>query len=410
MKEHLKNLGRYAVVFLLCIAVFTAAMAAAFTIPNSAIESNQRQAAAVIESEGQYPRYFFDTSACQLDNFTDGLMLDRVLNPDESRNPLASAMDIEGYSRYWHGYQVLLRPALMFLNYKQIRYLNMMLFFGLLAGVFSMMHRKMGLRPALGFLASMVACYAVIIPLSMQFMSVFVLMLLGCLWVLRRYERMSVRELLSFFLVLGMATNFFDLLTAPLLTLGMPLIICLYLEIAHRAGNRFLSSVKLLFFPSLAWGIGYGGCWVAKWAVGSLVLQRNVFAEAASQIFFRVSGSEDYPVDRGEAISENFDRMFLDPGKRLLLLLGVLLGIWLLLALIFWMPAKRLACGAMILAVAAFPYAWFLVMANHSQIHYWFTYRIQAMTLFGVVCWLELAVNWPALRDFVRKKLPGGKN
>lgn len=402
MKEHLRNLGRYCGIFVLCIVIFTASMTISFAIPNQLIASNQQQALAVIENEGQYPRYFFETSACQLDNFTDGLMLDRAIKPDESRNPLASAMDIEGYSRYWHGYQVLLRPALMFLNYKQIRYLNMMVFFGLLAGVFSLMRRKMGLWPAIGFLVSMVACYAVIIPLSMQFMSVFVLMLLGCLWVLWRHERMTSSSTITFFLVMGMMTNFFDLLTAPLLTLGMPLLICLYLETAFRAGNSWFANFKTLFFSSFAWGMGYGGCWISKWAVGSLVLRRNVFAEAISQIFFRVSGSEDYPVDRMKAITENFDRMFVDPGKRLLLLLGVILAIGVLLAVFFRVPGKRLISGTVLLILAAFPYVWILVMANHCQIHYWFTYRIQAITLFGVVCFLDLAIHWDKARQFVR--------
>ncbi len=404
MKQHLRNFGRSCAVFILCIAIFTGAMAAAFAIPNSAIESNQRQAVAVIESEGQYPRYFFDTPACQLDNFTDGLMLDRAINPDESRGPLVSAMDIEGYSRYWHGYQVFLRPALTLLNYKQIRYLNMMVFFILLAGAFALMQRKMGTRPAVGFLVSVAACYAIIIPLSMQFMSVFVLMLLGCIWVLWRHGKTTPSEAVLFFMVLGMTTNFLDLLTAPLLTLGMPLAVYLYLEIASHPENGWFTGFKRLFFPSLAWGLGYGGCWVCKWAVGSLVLRRNVFAEAISQIFFRVSGSEDYPLDRMEALSKNFDRMFVDPGKRLLLLLGIILGLWLLLALLFRKSWKQLLNGTVLLLVALYPYAWILVMANHCQIHYWFTYRIQAVALFAIVCWLDLSVDAGKIRGLFQKK------
>ena len=40
------------------------------------------------------------------------------------------------------------------------------------------------------------------------------------------------------------------------------------------------------------------------------------------------------------------------------------------------------------LLVAFYPYIWYLVMSNHSQIHYWYTYRAQLVTLFGGLVFL----------------------
>ena len=37
------------------------------------------------------------------------------------------------------------------------------------------------------------------------------------------------------------------------------------------------------------------------------------------------------------------------------------------------------------LLVASYPYVWFLVLSNHSQIHFWYTYRAQLVALFGVL-------------------------
>ena len=42
------------------------------------------------------------------------------------------------------------------------------------------------------------------------------------------------------------------------------------------------------------------------------------------------------------------------------------------------------ACLPMLL-VASYPYVWFLVLSNHSQIHFWYTYRAQLVALFGVL-------------------------
>lgn len=36
----------------------------------------------------------------------------------------------------------------------------------------------------------------------------------------------------------------------------------------------------------------------------------------------------------------------------------------------------------------------FMVMAKHVQIHHWFVYWIQAITIFGILCCMEMTVNW----------------
>ena len=45
---------------------------------------------------------------------------------------------------------------------------------------------------------------------------------------------------------------------------------------------------------------------------------------------------------------------------------------------------RILACLPMLM-VAAYPYLWYLVLANHSQIHFWYTYRAQLVTMFGLL-------------------------
>lgn len=36
----------------------------------------------------------------------------------------------------------------------------------------------------------------------------------------------------------------------------------------------------------------------------------------------------------------------------------------------------------------------FMVMAKHVQIHHWSVYWIQAITIFGILCCMEMTVNW----------------
>ena len=49
---------------------------------------------------------------------------------------------------------------------------------------------------------------------------------------------------------------------------------------------------------------------------------------------------------------------------------------------------KTIAASLPIGLVALYPYIWYLVMSNHSQIHYWYTYRAQVLTMFGILVFI----------------------
>ena len=49
----------------------------------------------------------------------------------------------------------------------------------------------------------------------------------------------------------------------------------------------------------------------------------------------------------------------------------------------------------LILGVSLYPYLWYIAFSNHSQIHYFFTYRAQVVTVFGVLAvLLGLLGDW----------------
>ncbi|HAH57516.1 MAG TPA: hypothetical protein DCL86_05165, partial [Bacteroidales bacterium] len=52
------------------------------------------------------------------------------------------------------------------------------------------------------------------------------------------------------------------------------------------------------------------------------------------------------------------------------------------------------------LVVAVLPYIWFFGAANHSFVHYWFTYRIQAITISGVLLAFYSLVDWGKVGKF----------
>jgi hypothetical protein len=61
-------------------------------------------------------------------------------------------------------------------------------------------------------------------------------------------------------------------------------------------------------------------------------------------------------------------------------------------------PAVDIKRNARALLVVPLPYLWFAVMSNHSAVHYWFSYRIQAIALFPILFFVASSLDSSRLR------------
>ena len=110
-------------------------------------------------------------------------------------------------------------------------------------------------------------------------------------------------------------------------------------------------------------------------------------------IEYRLNGSEEEPLDRIGTLQKNLkawlnirDNGMISWSKVVIVILVVAL------VLLIWKKAKdmkTIMAYLPMLLVAAYPYIWYLVMSNHSQIHFWYTYRAQLVTLFGILMFLS---------------------
>ena len=87
------------------------------------------------------------------------------------------------------------------------------------------------------------------------------------------------------FLFTGIATAYFDLLTYPVFTFGMPAVLMLAMNSRETAGANLLRLVR----AGLFWGLGYAGMWVLKWVIAGLFTNQDVIADALKQIGVRTS-------------------------------------------------------------------------------------------------------------------------
>ena len=47
------------------------------------------------------------------------------------------------------------------------------------------------------------------------------------------------------------------------------------------------------------------------------------------------------------------------------------------------------------LLIVLMPYVWYLLLANHSYLHWWFTYRLQAVAILGLLLAIAPASSAP---------------
>jgi len=397
-KSHLNTIYKFSILFCCLIALYVFSMTIAFAIPNSRIANNTAKSLQVIEREGKYPRPFFNTYTygCQLDNFTDKIMFKKTMK-EEDLSPFKSGINVSGYFRYWHGYLVFLRPSLLFVNYFGIRYLNLFIFFITLGLMFSLLKEKLGTVISIGFMMCMMMGYTFLIPMSMQFMSVFMIMMAASIIILSFYNKGNfIKGLIYFFFIIGSVTNFMDLLTAPLLTLGIPLAIIVLLAINENKENKVINNILEVIKYSISWTAGYGLTWAMKWVLTSIILRADAFSDAANAILFRTEGNTDHPLNRLIMYNRNLKTIF---PMIFIKLAIVLFLIWIVTFILYRKDFKKILNIIPLLIISVFPYGWYLILGNHSDIHYWFTYRIQIITVFCIMASMVYCIDKNKIYD-----------
>lgn len=387
----LKSLKPFVKTYIILIAVFFLAMTLVYCIPVSWIQGNVEKSLAVMETEGERPMYAFYRHSAIVDNHTDMLMYESLIQNREQYNAVQASVSINQYPRYWHGYQVLLRPLTVVFQVQELRYLGMLLFYLLFAWSAWLVAKKT--RPVNGMLYVMTiaSSYLVAVTTCFQYLTTFYVLFVSLIVLLSREDRGKKTNLILFFFVVGMVENFFDFLTYPIVTLGIPLILLLWMR-AQEEEADFKDNFWFMFKGSLSWGLGYALSWIGKWIITTVVLGVRYFWRTMSVVQYRLEGNEDEPLDRIGTIRKNLKAWLnvQDDGviswSKVALLLLILA-----LILVIWKKVKDMrtvsACVPM-LFVAAYPYVWYLVMSNHSQIHYWYTYRAQLVALFGVLMFI----------------------
>lgn len=384
--------------FLLCLS---------FLVPDGRIQIHVRDSIYVFETEGEYPSIDND-SAKTLDNWTGAFMLSCASFRNESAHIPERAMGVyrpeygdaspldslilysqgkEGFriascARYWHGYLVFLRPFLYAMDYEDLRLANSALVFIVMALALMAMCRRRKLHLVFPYVLSVLFLRLDVMGYSLQYSLIYYVASVAVFVGVVLEQWLKKRRLVPFyFLITGMVTSYVDLLTYPLVALGLPLALWLAMEEDGTWKQRMAEVIR----HSAEWLCGYAGMWIGKWCLASAILGENVFADMFPLIRLWISG--DYlglKYSRWDVILKNMEYGASE--------------MWLIVAavswiLIFWI-LLRICQGRRKMAeyllpcflIYAMPFIWYILLKHHSMLYAWFTYRNLAVAVCAAVC------------------------
>lgn len=300
------------------------------------------------------------------------------------------------YARYWHGYLIILRPLLILFNITEIRIILLVLFaiFGIT--LLYKLYKKINLGTAIIFLLGLIICDYFYIGFSLQGTSVFLIATIASIILLSR----DIKDKPMFFMIVGGLASFFDLLTVPIITLGIPLLIYSALQFKEKYDFKVLL-IEILKY-CIFWGIGFLGVWFIKWALVDLLYNKGLIQTSINQFMYRTESSGNVPLNFLEILNRN------------LFLVKKVFGISIVMAIICtFLKISKLGNMKNIflnvkeviiyLIIGFIVICWYFIFKQHSYQHFFFTYRN-----FWVISTSVLLIIYNILR--IDKNYIGKKN
>jgi len=409
MKASLK----YLKVFTILIASFFAFSILISWIPDKRMRNNIERSLPELLEDGNYPKAILKGDKYRQDSFTDALILNIIISSD-SKKPVESAlsnpysfhypndphcwyavlhldhklqnMDLKPnwfYGRYWFGSVFVTKILFLVITYQQIKWL-LYIVSTLLLLIFSVkIVNRVGWIKSLPIFLALLFANFFVTQFSIQFFPVMSIALIGGVWMCKNGLEPQ-KKLTMFFFIVGIFTAYFDLLTTPMLTLGLPLVV--YLILQGEEKKSFWALFKSMFILCSFWLIGFVCAWSIKWLL-VIFFSDSTTLYAIEAIKWRTD-TGDYT--RWDAIVVNFNLL---PVVWFNLLLTFLFFLT-----IFSFNKRGIPLAMVLLIVGLFPYIWYFVLSSHSYDHWWFTYRAQIISMSCAMLFFVSLTDWERLK------------
>lgn len=310
------------------------------------------------------------------------------------------------YSRYWHGSMVLLRPLFVLFNIQTIR-----MILGIFILLLTVWFAYLLIRKKYSFFAG---CYIVgllsvsawmcafCVEYTMPFLVMAVELPVLLLLMTKEVNNKEDHQEKILWCVLaasGIVTAFLDFLTTETLTFTVAYM--LYLVVRNKRGQieGFKKECVRMIKSGAVWGISYALMFFLKWIMACIFFGKDAFVEALRQAAFRMNGDATLGNVTGAETVSDGERIFGALWRNFACLLPfrdsmrvqttvIVLVITAVVAFCIWYlfrTKKVNDINRLFGMLAIIPVVRFLVLNNHSYIHFFFTYRALLVTVVALV-------------------------
>lgn len=424
----MRKILKYIIIFIGLIIIFNVLLLNSSLFPSILIENNVRESAKILKEQGNYYRIsnFFETIN---NNYTDVLMINEAYSIN-SKNPVFSYMSarknfkaevtkhqltdtygelvsigteyydpsteliefLDGnidtsieYARYWHGYLTILRPLLAIFNYSGIRIVLFILTTISIISLIVLICKKINILSGIIYAIGLLSISIFIVTNSINECLIFLVAFISSIILL--LKKNTKKNIGIFFFVVGSISNFIDLLTAPLVTLGITAI-TYFLIIQKQEKNANIKEYIIdIIKIGISWSLGYGFTWISKWLITEILYGRPIISQAIEQALFR----SELPTYNGKAIFSPIDVITrnMEYLSYNVIFIILTIAILYLIAMLIRNHKKDIdfkenikKCFPYII-IFFFPIIWYLVIKQHSYTHMTFTYRL---FIISIIC------------------------
>ena len=412
--RYIKEIGNYALIFIVTVAILTGLLFVVAKIPRKYVEENIKESLPYFEKY----RFQIDEQTKRRDYtiinpYADSMILNIIYALDTD-NALASVMEAKYYSergdddydnrdlnkmvennlepneeymRYWHGSIIIIKPLLMFLNLEQIQHLNFYILLIMELIVLIMLLRRKHFALTIAYILGLLATSFWIVPRSLEYTWCYMLMnIISAIAIIFKDDDKKLHKL---FFVSGILICYFDFFTAETLTILVPILMVLGIRFKEREEFNLKENILFVIKSLFIWGIAYALMWVAKWALASIVLGKSALPHVLGKAKRRVNG-DLYNKTRDDmysgAITRNMYTLYpINIVKRTKdFILPVITYVTVQLVIIDYKNKKKINLLLTMLLIGIIPYIRYLVLANHSYLHCFFTFRAQFATVMAL--------------------------
>lgn len=314
------------------------------------------------------------------------------LNHDD----LADAAAFE-YPRYWHGYLVILKPFFSLFDYSDFKIINQAVQLIIIILIICLMIKRNMKKYLIGFVPMLIIWNPATIGVSLQYAACFYVSMISSIVILLRK---NIKRYWLLFLTCGILTSYLDFLTYPIVTYGIPMIFAVLIMKEERKETE-RHPLYIAISNAIYWGIGYLGMWASKWIIGTALTDRNVIADAFSNVESRTSNLVDgQQITRLGTVIRLVKATFFKWPYVIMFVIVIL---------VIFMACKRITLKdnvqfvVTLLFLGIIPVMWFIACANHSYIHPRLVYRDWGITILSWISIIPLCSDYDPIWNRINK-------